>query len=360
MKNIITAIALLLIFGSAGSARAERIWVFGDSLSDNGNLSLLFATDGNANTYLPTAYTPYSLQGVPLQRISNGKIAMEYVADYYSTKLVPSGLRAQLGDGVANNFAIFGARASLTSGLDLPYQVAQLAERVVLRGLNVSSDRAVLAIGSNDLFAAWLAAITPLSTGGQPNLAAGEAILDQAIASLRTYLSSKTAQTIPSPANNGTTIQVPSLAALGLKKFVILNSPDISTTPWVLNTAKSLNNDKRVTTIAAGLTEYFNCELGDLIDELKAKLSIIEIDLQSISNTVRSTAKPAFVNKTEDCFQTNTLATLTQGVAPTPAVYRSTCSAAKANTFFFFDTAHPSARVHQLSGEAIVKKLKGR
>ncbi len=360
MKLLPSFTALALTLGTTASAQADNLWVFGDSLSDNGNLSLLFATDGKPDTYLPAAYTPYvALPGLTLQRISNGKTTMEYVADYYGARLLPSFLKAQVGDTAANNFAIFGARASLTSGLDLPYQVAQLAERVFLRSLDVSSDRAVLAIGSNDVFAAWGAAIAPLSTGGEIDLDAGKAILDAAIASLRTYVMDEGLQTIPSPARDGTMVQVPSLTGMGITQFVVLNSPDIGSTPWVNNTADALGDEDVVST-ATRLTNYFNKQLARLVDDMDdACLDVIDVDLQKISDKVRDHSKRlGFTNKTDDCFLTNTLATLTRGLPPTPGVYRDTCSAELANQFMFLDTAHPTARVHAETGKRVVRALR--
>lgn len=360
MKLSTISAAFALTLATATSAQADQLWVFGDSLSDNGNLSLLFATDGNPNTYLPAAYTPYApFPGLNLQRISNGKTTMEYVAEYYGAPLYPSFLQGQLGDQAANNFAIFGARASLTSRLDLPYQVAQLAERVFVRGLDVSNDRAVLAIGSNDVFAAWSTAVAPLATGGAIDVAAGEAILDAAVASLRTYIMDEGLASIPSPSGDGTQIQVPSLVGMGITQFVILNSPDIGTTPWVNNTAAQLGDD-RVRRVATRLTNYFNRKLARLVDDMEDEcLDVIDVDLQGISDAVRAQSKRlGFTNKTDDCFLTNTLATLTQGLAPTPGVYRNTCSAETANQFMFLDTAHPTAKVHEETGKRVVRSLR--
>ncbi len=369
MKRLFASAALVAGLATASapsSAEAQRLWVFGDSLSDTGNLSLIFANDGNPNTYLPAAYTPYSpFPGLTLQRISNGKTTIEYVADYYGQALLPSLLQGQFGDVAANNFAVFGARASLTSGLDLPYQVAQLTERVFLRGLNVTEDRVVVGIGSNDVFAAWAAAIAPLAQGQAIDVDAGKAILDQAIVSLRTYLVGDGMQTIPSPNGNGT-VSVPSLAGLGVTKFVILNSPDIGSTPWVGQTATAFGNPE-VQKVASKLTRYFNRELKKVVKAMKKDraLDVIDVNLEKIAAKVLKDAgkkgkkgdELGFTNTTDDCFLTNTLATLTQGIPPTPGVYRDTCSAELAKEFLFLDTAHPTGAYHAETGAMVVDEL---
>ncbi len=360
MKLLPACAALALTLGSSVSARAEQLWVFGDSLSDTGNLSLFYATDRNENTFLPAAYTPYSpFQGLSLQRVSNGKVTMEYVADYYDTTLLPSFLQAQVGDTAANNFAIAGARASLTSGLDLPYQVAQLSERVFLRSLDVSSDRAVLAIGSNDVFAAWSAAIAPLSKGGAIDLAAGKAILNTAVASLRTYALDEGLQTIPSPKKDGSVVQVPSLAGMGITRFLVLNSPDIGSTPFVRKAANAFGNEEVVRT-ATHLAKYFNRQLARVVRDMKDDcLDVIDVDLHRINEQVRARSTHlGFTNSTDECFLNNVDATLTQGVLPSPAVYSDTCSAETANLFMFFDAVHPTAGVSAETAKRVVGRLR--
>lgn len=358
MRRFMFSLALALMVSTSASAQSEHLWVFGDSLSDTGNLSLLFATDGNPDTYLPAAYTPYSpAPGLTLQRISNGKTTIEYIADHYGDSLLPSFLRGQVPEGAANNFAIFGARAALTSGLDLPYQVAQLAERVQA-GVDVSSDRAVIAIGSNDVFAAWGAAIEPLQSGGEIDMDAGRAILDEAVASIRRHVFDAGFATIPSPAGDGSTVDIPSLVAMGMSKFLVLNSPDIGTTPWVANTADAFG-DVRVKKAAKRLTRYFNRKLRRLVDDMEdAELDVVSIDLRRIASGVRRQYRwLGFENRNDDCFLTNTLATLTDGTAPEPAVYRDTCSEELADTFMFLDTAHPTGSVHAITGRRVVRRL---
>jgi phospholipase/lecithinase/hemolysin len=358
MKRLLPSTLLALVLGTASTAGAEKVWVFGDSLSDTGNLSLLFATDGLQSTYLPTAYTPYqALPGVYLQRISNGKTTIEYVADYYGSRLLPSFLKSYVGYAAANNFAIFGARAALTSGLDLPYQVAQLTEAVFVGGQNVTHDRAIVFLGANDVFAAWAAAIAPLRVGGAIDLATGEAQLDAAIASYRTYVMDPGAQTIPNPRGGGT-IQVPSIAGLGITKFLVMNVPDIGVTPWVNQTAAALG-DPAVAEAAAELTRYFNHSLRQVVEDMVgAGLDVIDVDISQINRQIRKKAdKLGFVNLDDDCFLTNTLATLTRGVPPTPGVYRPECSAATADTWMFLDTAHPTGAVHAAIAERVVDRL---
>jgi len=350
----------LLVFGSATNARAERVWAFGDSLSDNGNLSLLFATDGLDSTYLPPeAYKPFfppELGGAfPLQRISTGKTTTEYVAEFYGTVLLPSALEAQIGPEAANNFAIFGARAALTSPLDLPYQVAQLAGRVA-GGLDVSEDRAIVLIGANDVFAAWGAAIEPVALGGDADIDAGKAIIDEAIDSLRSYLIGDGGFV---QLADGTVVPVPSLTALGLDKFVVMNVPSIARTPWVTQTGAALGDEKQVVKAARKMTRYFNKRLKKLVRDMrKDGVEVVSVNIKKINDKVRRRGKKlGFTNRKDDCFLTNTLATLTQGLPPTPGVFRDTCGADMTEKFMFIDTAHPTGTVHRAIADRVLDRL---
>lgn len=340
---------------------AENVWAFGDSLSDNGNLALLFATDGLNTTYLPPeAYKPFfppQLGGsFLLQRLSTGKIFVEYLAEYYGSVLLPSGLESQIGGEAANNFAILGARASLNSQLDLPYQVAQLAARVGA-GLDVTNDRAVVAIGSNDVFAAWSQAIQPLTVGGTTvDLEAGKTVVDAAVESLRNYLVGGGGSV---QLGDGSVVPVPSLTRLGLSKFSVGNVPNIGLSPWALQQADALGSNKRKALKAARkLSRYFNFRLKCLVREAEGiGLYVHYIDIYKTFRKVHRKAKKLGFVVDEDCFLTNTLATLTDGVPPTPGVFRDTCGPNKTEEFFFIDSAHPTGAFHREIADRILDKL---
>ena len=360
MTRFASTLALTLLVVAVSGVYADRVWAFGDSLSDNGNLSLLFATDGIDNTYLPAeAYKPYfppELGGaIPLQRISTGKTTTEYIAEFYGSVLLPSGLESKIGSEAANNFAIFGARASLTSQLDLPYQVAQLASRVNA-GLDVMEDRALVVIGANDVFTAWGAAIEPIAAGGEADFDTGKAIIDSAIESLHDYLMGGGGYIQD---KDGTPVQVLSLTSLGLSKFVVANVPSIGATPLVKQTGEALGNQKDVVIMANKLTRYFNKKLSCFVREMKsANLDVVEVDIYKINREVgQKASKLGFTNKNDDCFLTNTLATLTQGVPPSPGVFRDTCGTDKTEEFMFIDSAHPTGAVHKEVADRVLKSL---
>ena len=95
-RKMLLASASLLVTSQASA----DVWVFGDSLSDTGNFQLI-SEAARQNFFIPPEYRA-NRQGY--QRISNGKVAVEYVAPLLGqSQLIPS-----LAGGT--NFATFGAR----------------------------------------------------------------------------------------------------------------------------------------------------------------------------------------------------------------------------------------------------------
>jgi phospholipase/lecithinase/hemolysin len=178
-------------------SRFERLVVFGDSLSDNGNA---FALD--PSSFQPP--TPPYFMG----RFSNGPIWVDYFPSvarsvaHFGT--VTAFFAAQHPNGHATDFAIGGA----TSG-QLNLQIG--AYVTSLGGQRAPGDLCVIWIGAND-FAAGLAAgsLDPRAT--VENIRAG---IDQ-------------------------------LSSAGVKTFIVINIPDIALTPQV----------KAVPTIVQGARQF--------------------------------------------------------------------------------------------------------
>jgi len=138
MKNLkfkLMACASLLVASFAVNANGySNVYVFGDSLSDNGNLHAL---------------DPSSTYG---ERFTNGPVAVEIVAAALGHTLTPS---LHLAGGSGNNYAIAGAKAVDDDGdegtfdINLPTQVnAFLASH----SYSAPSDALyMLLIGGNDI-----------------------------------------------------------------------------------------------------------------------------------------------------------------------------------------------------------------
>ena len=360
------AIASTTLCAAEGRAyeedKEDRFWAFGDSFSDNGNLSLLFATDGIDNTFLPPeAYVPFYplAKELPLQRISTGPTIAEYTAECYGSVLLPSGSESWLPNGplAANNFAIFAARATANvPGLDLPYQIATFAQRLIEMGVDVSHDRALVFIGANDIFQAFEASIAPISAGGkEADFEAGRVVLDVTLASIRSYVFGDGGLvTLP----GGTQVPVPSLAMLGISKFIMSSIPNLKFTPAAIQTAELLQCDN-VLKAADELSEYFNEGLDAVVADMKAnRFHVVFLDTaQEFAKIRRDFKKLGFTNREDDCFLVNLLNTLTNGNPPTPGVFRDTCSAETTEDFLFLDSVHPTGAVHALLADELLDDL---
>ena len=205
----VMGLLLALVLQAPGWAAAQttfgRIVVFGDSLSDPGNL---FALEGGANTppynnldQLLIPDSPYARGG---HHFSNGATWIEQLAR-------PLGLAGNTrpafqGSGIeATNYAVGGARAH-EDGINVNLQAQVNSFLNAFGGAAPADALYVVEFGSNDIRDA-------LAAG-----AGGGAILEGAIVSIGNNLGA--------------------LYAAGARKFLVCNAPDISLTPAVLTLDK--------------------------------------------------------------------------------------------------------------------------
>ncbi|MBL4801767.1 MAG: SGNH/GDSL hydrolase family protein [Emcibacter sp.] len=157
------------------------LFVFGDSLSENGNLQALLGP------------------GVP-PRFTNGPIAAEILAAQIGLNLSPSFFSADnpTTDLVANNYAFAGARARTTLPGGVPGLAAQTGTAIAQSGGSLAPDALYLIfIGGND--------VADALTGG------GITIIDAAVTAILTAIND--------------------LQAFGAENFLVVNAPDVGDTP---------------------------------------------------------------------------------------------------------------------------------
>jgi outer membrane lipase/esterase len=181
------ASALALALGCAGVAHAaqstfDKVVVFGDSLSDNGNI--------------------HSIEPGSQERFTTnpGKVAVELVAQRYGFTLAPS------TDG-GSDYAWGGARASTDLGPVLSMQT-QVANYLTANGGHADAHALYTTwIGANDLFAA---ATDPAN-----------------------------AQAIALSAAHAEVATIKQLHDAGARYVVVFNLPDVSKTPGIRGTAQA-------------------------------------------------------------------------------------------------------------------------
>jgi outer membrane lipase/esterase len=287
--------------------------IFGDSMSDTGNMSALSS-------------------GLFSSRYSNGDIWVDHFASEQGLTLNTVYATGSLA-GDINNFAAGGAYSGsfatpgVLGGLSssnvsdtfvnavlFPGLQEQVAYYGVLLSTGMASPEAwhVVWAGGNDLLFADL------------NASTAQALAPGAVANVRTAIET--------------------LAAFGATQFLIPNLADIGLTPFGLSGARSVE-------LSAGTTIY-NAKLALMLDDLETLLGIntTMVDMYSLVNEV------AFG------IQTDASGNLFPGSGPGtgfgPCLVNSvdlcTAGGLDPNDFLSWDGLHPTSRAHGLISDAIL------
>ncbi|TNC81092.1 MAG: hypothetical protein C9356_10875 [Oleiphilus sp.] len=316
MRNLFSQLKLKTFAGFIGAALLsanalafDEIYIFGDSLSDTGNI----------NVIIPQA---------PL-RFSNGPVAVDILTAQYGLDAVPSLLGG-------NNFAFGGARAigsETEFDTNLPIQVNSYLQA----SGNMADPNAlyVLIIGGNDLFfAESIRAQTIAEDSGpvrQDLRKQAEAYVSQAVTSIEN--------------------QLLKLVAAGATNILVGNAPDVAQTPSSLMRAAAAEaaaddhqEAKRASKYGkyiSKLTSQFNEELAAAVArvEVAANIEIVEWDLASfLSNQIEDADVLGFDNTTSACIEDFSNLPACEG-------------------YIFFDTVHPTTAVHTAAGIQVFQLL---
>lgn len=282
------ALCLSLPIGTSAQP-FSNLFVFGDSLSDTGNLAALpdFA-------FLNSP--PYD------KGFSNGDRAVEVLAKSLGLMVNPS--LHLIGQSAGTNFAVAGARARETSPIDLPVQIGSF---LLNNGSTAPSDALyVVFIGGNDVRDARDAANKHL---------AKQYIWDAA---------------------KSIDLSVRTLAAAGAKAIMVVNVTDLGAIPESLQ-----SGNKKFSERATGLTEQFNRLLSRKMNRIEHDLGIdlVEFNLfQFFRLAIKDSIALGFTNKQDECFSSVTF------------MFNPDCNFDK---FVFFDEIHPTKRTHERTGRAL-------
>ncbi|MEA3291936.1 MAG: SGNH/GDSL hydrolase family protein [Pseudomonadota bacterium] len=272
--------------------------VFGDSLSDTGNLA-------SVTVDFPWPYYR--------NRVSNGPLAVDVLADALGLSAEASLHLA--GKSGGSNYAVDGANAGGSEREDLPTQLQVHLDRH--GGLAISEALYVVMIGGNDL----------RDARNQSDAAQAERIVDDAVAAIRQAISA--------------------LLTKGAGKVLVVNGPDIGRIP---ETLKKEQQTPGIAARATLLTRRFNAALGRAVDSLSTQygVEIAQFDLFAYFNQLLADAAAhGFTNTTEGCFN------------PRRYEFHPECEwGSRFDRFVFFDSLHPTAKTHRLIGEAIIAALR--
>ncbi len=276
----------------------NKIFIFGDSLSDTGNLASIRGDFPN-----PPFFN---------NRVSNGLIAVDTIAA--SLNLNADASLYLLGLAAGGNYAVAGARSAGDSAINLSAQVAAF-----LANQNASAPKDalyVIIIGGNDAFDA----------AKNPDVNAAQQIIDAGVMAEKQ--------------------QIQTLINAGAEAFLVVNVVDISITPLIKTAA--LQNPALID-YASNLVKRYNENLKQSLEEIKHNndIEMETFDLyQAFNELLKNAQDLGFSNTTEACFSTATL------------TFNDGCNfGANFPNYIFFDERHPTSRAHQIIGEQIAEEI---
>lgn len=295
-------ILLLLLISSSWAQAADvsfsRIFVFGDSLSDTGNLASLTGD-------LPSPYY--------MNRISNGSVAVETLAARLGHTALAS--LHLIGPAAGNNYAVAGANAAGLEPMDLGIQVVSFQANHIIAPADALY---VIFIGGNDIRDARSETISIIA----------RAKVKAAAAKVR-----KAIQT---------------LSRAGARSFLLVNSPNVGLMPETRRIATT-TDDPGLIGRATTLSKLYQDELYKMTRYLKytSRAKITRFDLFNFFNELVENADYyGFSNTTDACFNS------------ADSTFHPDCnSGSNFDTFIFFDEIHPTTRVHELVGEALYETI---
>ena len=298
MRTHLTALLLsVLILMPAGAwAAFSNLYVFGDSLSDNGTAADFFNVD------YPFPYSSIPAQNI--NRVSNGPVAVEILASQLGLPLNPSAFGTTF-PAAGTNYAVAGARAGRTTNAgDLVNQINAFNANHLS---GAPSDALyVLFIGGNDVLSIW----------NQVDDTIAEMTIADATLGVETALND--------------------LINAGARSIIVPNVFDIGLTPEAASNR----------TLATQRTEEYNTALALTLAGVEASqgINLFEYDLFGLGQRVADDpASFGLSNITDPC---------TTGL-PFP-VFLGSCDTTSINEFGFIDNIHPTAAVHNILGNELL------
>lgn len=305
-------VAGLAVPTAAHAVTFSNVCVFGDSLSDTGNL----AEAVGFNFANPPSFH---------DSFTNGPVAMELLAEHFGTRADPSlfatgfkDIHNLFGPGFqpGTNYAVGGAtatdRGAGFSFLDLPEQVSAFVGHV---GANNTPPDALYAmlIGGNDIRTA-AHALNPgfVNTGVASELA-----------------------------------QIQKLISNGAKDLLVSNVPDVGGIPEF--TQESTPAEQQA---AHNYSLLYDSLLAQGVSSLRADNPGVVLDYFDLygyaESILANAAKLGFTNTTDPCYNA--------GFPPEPVIATPSCGpqAQNIDQFLFWDHIHPTAHQQALWSEGLI------
>lgn len=312
----------------------SNFYVFGDSLSDNGNLAQV------------QPIFPYTTS------FTNGQVAVEYLADELGVPLIPSGYLVALAvEGtpiIGTNFAVGGARALDNPDAEPAANAINLSTQV-----NVFLQSQGVPLG-NQLDPA---ALYFVGVGGN-DIRDARAIIQDSIGKSGGFFARFEAYSQLADAVEANVIEVGKLASFGAKNIVVMNAPDIGLIPEsdILSQSKlsEANNfserfqARYLPQTATNLTKFYNAQLSQGLKLLQAQFpdsNIIEFDLFALEKKlVASPVSFGFSEIDLACANIFTGGPINDPTFVCPG-------------FLYFDEIHPTTQGHSVIAQGLLEVI---
>lgn len=301
--------AVLPLPASAALTGMDNFFVFGDSLSDNGNSGI--ATGDLGFVFPNTPYAP--------GRYTNGDVAFEYFWNAYNpgNPLLPS-----LAGGT--NFALGGATTGLENynavnsnvpgflqpafdGRGADWQLGEFQNYLTLNGgFDPNTSLFGIWLFPNDIFYAFQEGVLSGTVAGSPG---GPEVVSNGVANIMTLITT--------------------LALQGAENFLVPNMADLGMAPEFLGTPEA--------SLLSFITQQFNQNLAQQLGFLALAfpgIDIIQVDVADIINqAIVDPAAYGFTNVSDGCVL-------------------SLCG--NPDEYLFWDGVHTTTAGHRLVGERML------
>jgi phospholipase/lecithinase/hemolysin len=299
----------------AGVSSLRTLFVFGDSLSDSGNSGLL--TGG--------FFTPAPYVG---NRASNGPVAVEYLWKIFNPG--DNSFKPSLSGGT--NYAILGATTGKKNNLEVGDPPGPLLNPAFVNKGNAwqldqfTTNKPSFEAKSS-LFLLWL---FPNDVFYCLNTPSGSGNCNSAGTSSGADSTTTNLFAVPGLAVSNLIASINTLADAGARNFLVVNSPDLGSTPAFHGTANQA--------LMTALSDGFNTALESQLNTLAGAKPQLDIELFQLDDALQSLiADPTgsgFTNVTQPCLSGSTVC-------------------ADPSTYLFWDDLHPTTRTHDILAQQL-------
>jgi len=299
----------------AGVNSLRNLFVFGDSLSDSGNAGVL--TGG--------FFTPAPYVG---NRASNGPVAVEGLWKMFNPG--DNSFKPSLSGGT--NYAILGATTGKKNNLEVGNPPGPLLNPAFANkgnawqldqfttnkpSFNAKSSLFLLWLFPNDVFYC----LNTLTGTGNCNSAGSSSGADPTTTNLFA---------VPGLAVSNLIASINTLADAGARNFLVVNSPDLGSTPAFRGTTNQA--------LMTALSQGFNTALESQLNTLATAKPQLDIELFQLDDALQSLiANPTgsgFTNVDQPCFTGSAVC-------------------ADPSTYLFWDNLHPTTRTHDILAQQL-------